>query len=56
MTPEAKPQPQPQPAAELPQTGDADNNTMAAIGAAMVAGLLGLMAFTSKKKKDENEI
>ena len=56
VTPEAKPQPQPQPAAELPQTGDADNNTMAAIGAAMVAGLLGLMAFTSKKKKDENEI
>ncbi|WOY89711.1 MucBP domain-containing protein [Ligilactobacillus murinus] len=60
VTPEAKPQPQPQsqqqPAAELPQTGDADNNTMAAIGAAMVAGLLGLMAFTSKKKKDGNEI
>ena len=62
-TPEAKPQPaakeQPKadkPAAELPQMGDADNNSIAALGAVMITSLLSLFGFASKKKKDEENI
>lgn len=62
-TPEAKPQPaakeQPKadkPAAELPQMGDADNNSIAALGVVMITSLLGLFGFASKKKKDEENI
>ena len=40
---------------ELPQTGDKQNNTLAAVGASIVAGLLGLSGF-AKKKDDEKEI
>ncbi|WGN90531.1 mucin-binding protein [Ligilactobacillus faecis] len=40
---------------ELPQTGDKQNNTLAAVGASIVAGLLGLIGF-AKKKDDEKEI
>ncbi|WP_304976363.1 ribosome recycling factor [uncultured Ligilactobacillus sp.] len=38
---------------ELPQTGDKQENTLAAVGATIMAGLLGLMGFT--KKKDEKD-
>ena len=42
------------PATELPQTGDKQGNALAAVGASIVAGMLGLMGFT-KKKKDEKD-
>ena len=42
------------PATELPQTGDKQGNALAAIGASIVAGMLGLIGFT-KKKKDEKD-
>ncbi len=42
------------PATELPQTGDKQGNALAAVGASIVAGMLGLIGFT-KKKKDEKD-
>ena len=39
---------------ELPQTGDEQNNTLAAVGASIIAVLLGIIGF-AKKKDDEKE-
>ena len=39
---------------ELPQTGDEQNNALAAVGASIIAGLLGIIGF-AKKKDDEKE-
>ncbi|MDQ2234878.1 hypothetical protein [Ligilactobacillus animalis] len=44
----------PQAAAELPQMGDANETTMAAVDAAIVAATLGLVDFGVKKKDEKN--
>ncbi|WP_366509948.1 hypothetical protein [Ligilactobacillus animalis] len=44
----------PQAAAELPQMGDANETTMAAVGATIVAATLGLVGFGVKKKDEKN--
>ncbi|WP_434963749.1 LPXTG cell wall anchor domain-containing protein [Ligilactobacillus animalis] len=36
--------------------GDADNNSIAVLGAVMITSLLSLFGFASKKKKDEENI
>ncbi|KRL85346.1 YSIRK signal domain/LPXTG anchor domain surface protein [Ligilactobacillus apodemi] len=41
-------------AEELPQTGDSENNVLAALGATMVASLLGLVGL-KKRRKDEQD-
>ena len=42
-------------APELPQTGEKQNNALTAVGASIMTGLLGILAF-AKKKKDDKEI
>ncbi|MFG6673674.1 MAG: MucBP domain-containing protein [Leuconostoc lactis] len=42
-------------APELPQTGEKQNNALTAVGASIMTGLLGILAF-AKKKKDDQEI
>ena len=42
-------------APELPQTGEKQNNALTAVGASIVTGLMGILAF-AKKKKDDKEI
>ena len=40
-------------APELPQTGEKQNNVVTTVGAAIVTGLLGILAFAKKKKDDQ---
>ena len=42
-------------APELPQTGEKQNKALTAVGASIMTGLLGILAF-AKKKKDDKEI
>ena len=40
-------------APELPQTGEKQNNALTAVGASIMTGLLGILAFAKKKKDDQ---